>query len=230
MSIINNSNKFIFIHIPKTAGTTVTSVLSKYTNYCDLEIGGTEFGEKIQSAYIKRFGIKKHSPAMNIKAIIGDITWSKYFSFAFVRNPFSRALSTFYFLRKWDGPNTEFKSKMLVFESFDEYVLSDLWDKSNGPDEIFRPQMYWLKSSVHTNDILVDHIAKLENIDSELLKIIKVFDPLKAEMVCSQIPKLNMSEKSDKTSIKDPLVIEKIVHKYRVDFDTFGYSTNPQEE
>ena len=61
MTIINNSYKFIFGHIPKAAGTTITNQLSAYTNYCDLEIGGTCFGEKIQPAYKKRFNISKHS-------------------------------------------------------------------------------------------------------------------------------------------------------------------------
>ena len=47
MAIINQSKKFIFVHVPKAAGTSVTSAFSKYTSYQDLEIGGAKFGESI---------------------------------------------------------------------------------------------------------------------------------------------------------------------------------------
>jgi len=84
MAIINHSFNFVFVHVPKAAGTSVTSILSKYTNYCDLEIGATEFGEYIQPAYKKRFGLAKHSPARDIRNLVGAVAWSKFFTFSFV--------------------------------------------------------------------------------------------------------------------------------------------------
>ncbi len=196
--IINNSRRFIFIHIPRTGGTTITNILSRYTTYCDIELGGTEFGEAIQNAYAKRFGIRKHSPAREVKKIMGEILWGQYFSFAFVRNPFTRALSIFNFLRKWQGYNEDFREKMLSFKDFEDFVLSRLWDKTNGPDEIFRPQIYWLSSIPGKNDIIVDFVGRLENFEEDLMKILNVIDPVKNSLYNLQIPHLNKSTEKDK--------------------------------
>jgi hypothetical protein len=226
MAIINNSFKFIFVHIPKTAGTSVTSVLSRYTNYCDLEIGGTEFGERIQPAYQRRFGVAKHSTANALRNLVGPVTWSKYFSFAFVRNPFSRCLSTFHFLRKWEGAGEEFAKKMRSFSSFEEYVLSDLWEESNGPDDIFRPQVHWLRARPKAQELLVDSVGFVEKIEEDLARIVNVIDPGRGQLRVSAVPKLNRSGAAPTADIHDDRVLEKIVTHYRDDFDAFAYSTD----
>lgn len=43
MSIINNSKNFIFIHIPKAAGTPVALFFSKHSRYCDQELGASRW-------------------------------------------------------------------------------------------------------------------------------------------------------------------------------------------
>lgn len=39
--IVNHTHKFIFVHVPKSAGTSVTQMFSEYSSYRDLEVGGT---------------------------------------------------------------------------------------------------------------------------------------------------------------------------------------------
>ncbi len=226
--IINNSHQFIFVHIPKAAGTSVTTVLSQFTNYCDLEIGGTTFGEKIQSAYRERFGIGKHSPAARIKRVTGDVTWSKMFSFSFVRNPFSRCLSTYHFLKKWESPNQKFTEQIRAFTSFDDYVLSDIWDESSGPDDIFRPQCHWLRDENPSGQLIVDFVGKVEQIDADLLHCLNVIGVRKAATAFSMMPKLNTSEPHSLDSLQNKDVVEKIVKKYKVDFEAFSYPVEIQ--
>lgn len=224
MAIINNSFKFIFVHVPKAAGTSLTTALQSYTNYCDLEIGGTQFGEQIQPAYRKRFGLSKHSTAAEIHHIVGAVMWSQSFSFAFVRNPFTRCLSTYHFLRKWEGLNPEFANKIRNFTSFDDYVLSDIWQESNGPDEIFRPQIHWLRTKATSVDLLVDFVGHIENIEEDFTHIINVIGISKEKQHKMLLPKLNRSELSSLGDINNKTVIKKIINKYKIDFETFGYS------
>jgi hypothetical protein len=227
MAIINNSYQFIFIHVPKAAGTTVTSVLSRFTNYCDLEIGGTDFGEKIQPAYKIRFGLAKHSTAAEVRSIVGTVLWSKYCTFSFVRNPFARCLSTYHFLRTWKGLNDQFSEKMKSFENFNDYVLSDVWEESPGPDNIFRPQLYWLRSAPNSNQLLVDFVGRVERINEDLMKLMEIIGIQKDTVQQSGVPQLNRSQQSDPTQISHAGVVEKIVKKYKADFDAFGYSLDP---
>jgi hypothetical protein len=229
MAIINNSFQFIFVHIPKTAGTSLSSVLKPYTNYCDLEIGGTSFGEQIQPAYIKRFGLAKHSTAATIRGVVGTVVWSKYFSFSFVRNPFARCLSTFHFLRKWEGLDPEYAAIIKRFKSFEEYVLSDIWLESHGPDDIFRPQMYWLKTP-NKADVLVDFVGHVERINEDMAYVMDMIGNAKMRKQLISVPQLNTTKQSSAKDITNAAVIEKIVNKYKVDFDTFGYSFDPHGE
>lgn len=227
MSIINNSYGFIFVHVPKAAGTSVTNALSRLTNYCDQEIGGTSFGEQVQPAYRDRFGLAKHSTALEIRALVGQVTWGKYFSFAFVRNPFSRCLSTYNFLRQWKGGSGHFFDRMRSFESFEEYVLSDIWDKSNGPDEIFRPQSYWVRDR-DSMRVITSYLGKVENLAADLGNVLEVVGAPIHVIKEFSVPHLNQSLSEGSIVSREQHVIDKIALKYKIDFENFGYAPSPE--
>jgi hypothetical protein len=230
MALINNSFQFIFVHIPKAAGTSITSVLSRYTNYCDLEIGGTHFGELIQPAYRRRFGIGKHSTAAELRSVVGTVTWSRYLTFAFVRNPFSRCLSTFHFLRMWEGVEPKLAQRMKGFSSFKEYVLSGIWAETDGPDGIIKPQVHWLRRNAKSSEMLVDYVGRTERIDVDFPKILQLIDPKSRGLKEFRLPILNRSDKSFADELKDDAVAEKIFTTYRADFDAFGYPPDPASQ
>lgn len=219
MSLINHTNKFIFIHIPKAAGTSVTKFLSEFTEYRDLELGGTQFGEAIQPAYFNRFGLYKHAPASRVKVVMGDVDWNSYYSFSFVRSPYDRVISVYKFLRQWDGCPKPIKDIMLGFNDVNEYVLSDTWEMTNGPDEIFRTQAYWISDPDDYNQLLIDKFYKVEEIEKGFLDILSKINQPRENIVA---PVLNTSSsKSDIILNEDS--IKKIEHKYAIDFKLFGY-------
>ena len=47
--IISNSHKFIFVHILKTAGTSICAALDPTLRWNDVILGGTGFGEKMNA-------------------------------------------------------------------------------------------------------------------------------------------------------------------------------------
>ena len=225
MSVINNTYGFIFVHVPRSAGTSVTETLSGLTNYCDLEIGGTHFGEKIQDAYRTRFGLGKHSTAAEIRNVVGSVTWSRYFTFAFVRNPFTRTLSIFNFLRQWESSDSEFNKQIRAFPDFDSYVLSDIWDQSHGPDQIFRPQTFWVSLMETEPQPLTNFVGKLETLQADLAQIGSMLGL--PEHLKRLTPILKNESLLPSTLSKNARVIEKIALKYEVDFRAYGYSTDP---
>ena len=60
---------FIFVHIPKTAGTSIVDFLGLYS--------------------------KKHLTLIQIKELVG-LDWYRSFKFSFVRNPYDRAVSQYF--------------------------------------------------------------------------------------------------------------------------------------
>ena len=160
--IVNNSRKFIFVHVPKAAGTSVTRELSRYTTFRDLEIGGSRYGEKMQDMYAARFDLRKHSPARIIAAKAGTAAWRDFFVFGFVRCPYARAYSLYRFLNRWrDGPH----HARVAALSFDQFVNSDLVTK--GLIEIARPQAYWLTDAEGRLLEGIDFIGRVDRFEED---------------------------------------------------------------
>ena len=117
--IINHKYKFIFIHVPKCAGTSIKRALYPYCDKWDQFLGGhPDKPERIDNVH-------KHSTAMEIKAYATPERWEEYFTFSFVRNPLARIVSLYNWWHKTDGEfDPELKAKIGDM-SFKEFVFSD---------------------------------------------------------------------------------------------------------
>jgi hypothetical protein len=229
MSIINLSHKFIFVHVPKSAGTSVTAALSWYTTFCDLEIGGTALGEELQPYYLKRFGVRKHSTAREIRQLVGDAVWSHAFKFAFVRHPFARSYSIYHFLkhrfRTWKGSEI-----MDSFHDFSGFVRSDFFLTNDGPDQQFRPQWFWIRDEA-SDRAVVDFIGRVENLEKDLAHVIdRIAIPcLDAPMSFDPATRANSSTEPDEWRRHvDSEAQELIIKRHQPDFDRLGYSRTVQ--
>lgn len=139
--ILNHQHGFLFIHVPKAAGTTITRALSPLTTFRDIELGGTKYGEAVQELFASRFDLRKHSTGSVIRNKCPGHIWRKFFVFAFVRSPYARAYSVYRFLQRWkEGPHHELVAGMGFTEFLNQQALDD------GEIEIARPQTHWLCS------------------------------------------------------------------------------------
>ncbi len=98
--IISNSKRFIYIHIHKTAGTSIEHAFDPSLQWNDIILGSTKYGEEIQHIYRQRFRLYKHSTAQECYDVVGAAVWDDYFTFATVRNPYSLAVSAFTYAQK----------------------------------------------------------------------------------------------------------------------------------
>jgi hypothetical protein len=96
--IISHSRRFVFVHIHKAGGTSVERALDPHLAWNDLILGGSEFGERIQAPYQKRFALNKHSTVSEIETVCGSRYLDEYFTFALVRHPVARVCSVYNFV------------------------------------------------------------------------------------------------------------------------------------
>lgn len=122
--IVSNSHRFIFVHVLKTGGTSVCAALDETLRWNDLILGGTGFGEQLNRAFRERHGLRKHSTAREIRAVVGDALWSSYFTFAFVRHPYARAVSHYTWLARRNREESERNSASRTWPTMQAFVAS----------------------------------------------------------------------------------------------------------
>ncbi len=224
MAIINTTFGFIFVHVPKSAGTSVTSVLSSLSTPFDIEVGGSVFGEEIQGPYRKRYGISKHSTAKELRSIVGEVTWARMLSFGVVRHPVRRLESAFRFLRKSDAPWNGFRDEIMKFANFQDFVESDVWRTDQGPDQMFRPQTNWL-ADPSRGTLLVDRVCRVETLDEDLRGVLESAGVPRFRLR-DTVPRLNSTaDKMDERLELPPKLMDRLVDRYARDFEMFNYDT-----
>jgi len=138
---IPDSYRCIFIHIPKTAGSSIAEslfgVASRHVPY-------TEF----LRANPKKF--------------------QRYFKFAFVRNPWDRLVSTFFFLQR-GGLNeldrTWSQRNLAEFDGFEDFVRRGLPRREILSWVHFRPQANYIMSP--TGNLMVDYVGRFETLEED---------------------------------------------------------------
>ncbi|MDP2685565.1 MAG: sulfotransferase family 2 domain-containing protein [bacterium] len=139
--------KCIFVHIPKNAGLSVCYALFGNT-------GGS------------------HRKIVDYKKIFSPKTFKTYYKFTFVRNPWDRLVSTFFFLK--NGGLTE-KDKIwaekhiMSYDTFDAFVREWLTEENITNSLHFQHQHVFLEDEKGT--IAVDFIGRFENIDEDFKTI-----------------------------------------------------------
>lgn len=204
---ISYSENFVFIHIPKNAGTAVSKSFGIETSY--------------------------HNTVKEYIQVLGEKQYDKMLSFAFVRNPFSRFISLYNYARMEESyyhsaihPEKAIYGKHMDFDILKDASLKEAAQllKSgqlvhNPPHTQWKPQCFWLKDNTET--LNVKYLGRIEDIEFHL----KNLNNLLGANTKKELEKIN-------TSSKSPLDYKKIIgaetrsileEYYKEDLETFNY-------
>lgn len=180
----------IFIHIPKTAGYSVTHGL---------------FNEVTGHSTWQRYYMTNPSK------------FRRYFKFAFVRNPWDRAVSSFHFLQA--GGMIEQDSKWarehLHGLSFSDFVRNWLNEDNVHTEVHFRPQHAFIADD--TGRIMMDFVGRFETLAAD-------FDTVAGRLGLDvTLPKGNSSAHEHYASYYDDETRAIVGRVYAKDIELFGY-------
>ena len=133
----------IFIHIPKTAGSSVAHALDHK-------------GYHATAQQYRHFNRRK---------------FAAYYKFSFVRNPWDRLVSTFHYLKADKLPiNRPFVQKHLsAYDDFDSFIRGWLTPEAIWIDVHFYPQHHFLQDE--DGNMLADFVGRVESLEQDFATV-----------------------------------------------------------
>jgi hypothetical protein len=212
--IFSIRKKFLFIHVPKTAGTSIRTVLKPYRHKNLYHLG--LFVSRPLSFLAERKLPRRlpfHGKAIDAYERLPRDLFDELFKFAFVRNPWDLQVSGYLYVQR---SHPELLKGINGFESFLKWVHDP-----KRPPNYYLDNGRWLQSDylVDSNGrVLVDFIGRFESLKEDF------------EKVCRQIgiscPTLPHKKRSDRSSYQTYYTdrTKELVSKYcRRDIEMFGY-------
>lgn len=141
-----DQHQCIFVHITKTAGTSVAKSLFGFLPY--------------------------HYTAIDYRVIYSRKTFKHYYKFAFVRNPWDRLYSAYRYLKAggWNEDDRIWCDAHLAnYHDFNTFVLEWLSHENIKKHIHFKPQFEFICDS--QQNILIDYLAYFETINDDFTKI-----------------------------------------------------------
>ena len=203
MAIVNNKHKFIFVHIPKTGGTSVAKYLTSHEETCS-RLLGYDVVNKLH---------KQHSTLEQLKNIY-NITIDDYFKFTICRNPYERAVSGYFWFLEAGliEASTTFKDYLLIRNGCEK--LNHL-NSLRGRGDHFYTQLKYIEIEGKNK---IDFVIRFENLQKEFDIVCK-----KIGIPHKQLPHIRKGSYNHYTEYYDEETKKIVAEKYAKDIEYFGY-------
>lgn len=205
---LHHQKSFLFIHIPKTGGTSIANAFG---------LDSTRKG---------------HVTIQEAQSMLETNVYKNYYKFCIVRNPIDRFISLYNYARMeesfyhsvinpekaLDGKHQDYD--ILVSATLDEavqYLIQGKLVHSKNSWNLWQPQWKWILDS--EEHIGVDFIGRYENIQNEFKKITNHlgYNEIK-------LPHFNRSKTQNKKNISiSDTAINRLKEYYNRDFELFNY-------
>jgi hypothetical protein len=166
--MINHELKCVFIHIPRTAGSSISTAISQRL------LPGQRFKYASRSETESK---KIHISVAQSQKILGESTWGDYFKFAFVRNPWDRLVSQY----TWRRCKNEIDVRNRCFKEWVVWRWNNWLSWLEKPRKVIRgnPVLGHRDKAVvlsrafdeiydeEHNTILVDFVGRFENLRAD---------------------------------------------------------------
>jgi hypothetical protein len=202
--MVNREHKFIFVHIPKTGGTSIEYALDQYNDTDNTNIksvNGDPYNKnhiKHKHLFLKGY-IKKYSDVReNTEA---------YYKFTIIRNPWDRIASHYHFFKR---TNHIHKGS---FEGFVNYFCNKIHRGWKCKD--FAPIMDYITVD---GILAVDFIGKFETVQEDFNTICD-----RIGIPRQNLPHINNSKHKHYTEYYNNETRAIVAEKYAEDIQRFGY-------
>lgn len=203
--MISFQKRFLFVHIPKTAGNSIQSVLRDYSEDQLVALRKEQDGVERFGLRNPRYKIKKHSKLSEYHDALGDEQFRSLYKFTCVRNPWDRMVS--YYFTPTQNPET--------------------WDRKKFRDMISKAVSVADYLRLHTGEedpfVNVDYVMRFENLVEDFRAVcgaIGISPPA--------LPQYNRSNREHYSKYYDDELRELVGARFAPEIERFGYAFGTQ--
>lgn len=121
--ILSQTHSFIFVHVPKTAGTAMTSALDPFGIYPPRTLWRSFLRRLPLREAPDKVYLRKHETAAGVRRKLGPDVFDPFHRFAVVRNPYDHAVSHYEFMKQFRIPKIAQKVANMSFADYLRYRM-----------------------------------------------------------------------------------------------------------
>lgn len=215
--LISFEKSFLFVHIPKTGGTSIRMALSAYQHENEhwwtnrlLQRCGISINYCLGDYRHLRF--RTHDPIMAVQRHFPPDTFCSLFKFAFVRNPWDLLVSAYKYIQTVPSHK---RHRLVTNQRFDDFIEFAI-AKDIGQQ---------LRMIADPNgQLLVDFVGRFENLRGDFAMIAKRIH------VEAELPHVNETRQTTPyQEYYSQRSKDRVQFAYQDDIETFGYEFDPTD-
>jgi Sulfotransferase family. len=199
--MISLKKRFLFVHIPKTAGNSIQSVLRDYSEDELVALRREQDGIERFGLRNPKYKIKKHSTLAEYRAALGEGRFAELYKFACVRNPWDRMVSYYFTPTQntvaWDSE----KFRKVIDKALPVADYLRLNDRDNDPFEN------------------VNYIMRFENLVDDFRKVCRALG-----ISPPTLPQYNRSDREHYSRYYSDELRELVRARFAAEIERFGYT------
>jgi len=208
--LLSLEKNFIFIHIPKTAGSSITRALRPWC----LKPKPTQWRRLLSHLPVReapeKANFNQHDRASWLRRKLPNPLYDGAYKFAVVRNPFDLAVSNFHHLRRSTRRRRHRQAQGWDFKAFLHYL-----ERKNRVAKI--DQTSWI--SDRRGNLIVDEVLRFEALAEHFERLVERLD-LPGDVT---LPRANVNAPFDYRTHYDDEAKSIVRRLYFRDFERFGY-------
>ena len=198
--MISFQKRFLFVHIPKTAGNSIQSILRDYSEDELVALRKEQDGIERFGLRNAKYKIKKHSTLREYREALGDEQFRTFYKFTCVRNPWDRMVS--YYFTPTQNPETwnrrKFRGIISKAVSVADYLRLDEVDADPFAN--------------------VNYVMRFENLTDDFRSLCS-----RLEISTPTLPRYNRSTREHYSKYYDDELRELVRTRFGEEIERFGY-------
>lgn len=198
--MLSVSHNFLFIHIPKTAGNSLQSILLNYSDDKKVVNDGQD-GKNRFGITSEEYRTVKHSSLQNYQNKLPQKIFNQLFKFTCIRNPWDRLISFYYSPHR--GVTEWCREDFIQFVKTTPSMLDYLE----------------IETGLSEKQINIDFFIRFESLENDFAEVCKILN-----IPFTELPVLNKSNRNNYMDYYDKELIKLVYDIFHKEIDLFNYS------